>query len=109
VISSVGCCKSDGIPAIILPKSISITMTPKFQIDTPMICLHTLPDRRAWLLPKGGPVRTEARGGSVERAIAANVSIIKLIHKSYTAESGDSLNTITPKRTVAKAEILTVT
>ena len=45
----------------------------------------------------------------MERAKAANVSMIKLIHKSRTADNGDSTSQILPKITVNMAEILTVT
>lgn len=80
-----------------------------FQKEIPRICLQTVPERIEALLLKGFPCKTVASGGSVERAIAAKVSMIKLIHKSWTAESGDSPKIIPPMKTVAKAEMLTVT
>lgn len=80
-----------------------------FQRDTPRICLQTVPERIAALLLNGFPCKTEASGGSVESAIAAKVSMIKLIHKSYTAERGDSPKIMPPMKTVARAEMLTVT
>jgi hypothetical protein len=47
-------------------------------------------------------------GGSVARANAANVSIIKLTQSIYTAVSGGSLKIIAPENTMKRATRLTV-
>jgi hypothetical protein len=83
-------------------------MTMIFQIEIPMICLQTV-GVRIYLLSLLSYLITELSGGSVANAKAAKVSMIKLIHKSYTPENGDSLNMIEPIKTVTKTEILTVT
>ena len=69
-------------PAINGPKMISKTMTIVFQIETPTICLQITGVRSFASALNGGPWMTDGSGGSVERAKAANVSMIKLIHKS---------------------------
>lgn len=53
-----------------------------FHTEIPRICLQTEAESTAALPLKGNPSQTELTGGSVDKAIAANVSIIKLIHKS---------------------------
>jgi hypothetical protein len=45
----------------------------------------------------------------VERAIAAKVSIIRLIQSSWTADIGDYPIKIAPNKTDIMAEMLTVT
>jgi len=56
-------------------------MIPKFQRETPRTCLQIgavkIEDRDV-----GGAFNTFSIGGSVERAIAAKVSIIRLIQRS---------------------------
>jgi len=79
----------------------------KFQSDTPMICLHTAAVSRE-VLDDGGDLRIFSRGGSVERAIAANVSMIKLIQRSWTAFNGDSAKNTNPTRIIRIADTLTV-
>jgi len=44
----------------------------------------------------------------VDRAIAARVSMIKLIQRSWTAEIGDSENIMKPKKMVRMIDKLTV-
>lgn len=80
-----------------------------FQAEIPKICLQTVPDRMAESFLNGVACNTEASGGSVESAMAAKVSMIKLIHKSWTGVSGVSLKISPPINTVSSAEILTVT
>lgn len=57
----------------------------------------------------GLPQITFLLGGSVARAKAAKVSIIRFNHKSYTADNGDSERIHEPIATVSIAEILHVT
>lgn len=47
-------------------------------------------------------------GGSVERAIAAKVSMIKLIQRSWVAGKGESVKMIPPMITVSKQATFTV-
>jgi hypothetical protein len=47
-------------------------------------------------------------GGSVAKARAAKVSIIKLIQSIYTALRGESFRKTDPKKTIAKATTLIV-
>jgi len=87
----------------------SKTMTIVFQIETPIICLQITGVRSFSYALNGGPWITDGSGGSVDKANAANVSIIKLIHNSLAAEIGDSTSQILPKITVKMTEIFTVT
>jgi len=79
----------------------------KFQRDTPKICLQTAAVNKE-VLDDGGDLRIFSRGGSVERAIAAKVSMIKLIQRSWTAFIGDSAKKINPTTMMSSAETLTV-
>lgn len=74
----------------------------------PKIYLQMVGSRIAWLWD-GSPLMTVGSGGSVAKAKAAKVSIIKLIHKSWTPESGDSTKKIEPINTVNNTERFTVT
>ena len=47
-------------------------------------------------------------GGSVAKARAAKVSMIKLIQSIYTALSGESFRKTDPKKTIARATTLIV-
>jgi hypothetical protein len=49
-----------------------------------------------------------SEGGSVARARAANVSIIRFTQSIYTAVSGGSLNIIAPENTMNRATKLIV-
>lgn len=86
--------------AIMLPKKMIIVMMIMFKIEIPRICLQT------WLLrifipPSFGlPLMMDLSGGSVARARAAKVSIIKLIHNKPTGEIGDSAKKQEPINTV---------
>ena len=50
----------------------------------------------------------DGRGGSVDRATAANVSIIKLIQNNYVAVKGDSEKNRIPMKTTKIHEKFTV-
>lgn len=82
-----------------------------FKIEIPIIYLQTqllrivAPPSLSSFLP---PLMTFLSGGSVARAKAANVSIIKLIHKRPTGEIGVSAKKQAPIKTVQIIEILTV-
>jgi len=91
-----------------MPKSIA-RITKTFHVETPMICLQTNLVMTGLFSLYGIPLVTESRGGSVARARAANVSIIKLTQRSWTAERGDSPMKIPPRRTTRTQEMLTVT
>ena len=69
-------------PCVDGPNIIRITMMRKFHADTPKICLQIAGVRMLVSALNGGPVIQDLIGGSVEKAKAANVSMIKLIHKS---------------------------
>jgi len=75
------------MPAIDWPKMITTAITKAFHRDIPKICLHTAPVR-IFPLPFC-PWSTLGRGGSVERAMAAKVSIIKLIQRRCTGLKGE--------------------
>jgi len=79
----------------------------KFQKETPKIYLHTAAVKRD-VLEDGLVLRIFSSGGSVERAMAAKVSIIKLIQRSCTAFSGDSAKKINPATIINIADTLTV-
>jgi len=64
-----------------MPKSIA-RITKTFHVETPMIYLQTNLVMTGLFSLYGIPQVTESRGGSVARAIAANVSIIKLTQRS---------------------------
>lgn len=57
---------------------------------------------------KGSPFSTESSGGSVAKANAAKVSMIRLIQRSWAAERGDSARKNEPTAIVIRAERLTV-
>jgi len=59
-------------------------------------------------LEVGGDLKIFSIGGSVESAIAAKVSIMRLIQSSCTALSGDSPKKRIPKMTSKITETLTV-
>lgn len=84
-----------------------ITMV--FQAETPITYLQIAGVISLASALKGSPAVTDLIGGSVDKAMAANVSMIKLIHKSWTALNGDSPIIIPPMRTVRRQEKLTVT
>lgn len=84
-------------------------MIREFQIATPITYLQTNLVITGLLSYCGAPFITESIGGSVARAIAAKVSIIAFIHRSYTADIGDWPISIDPKNTVMIAEMLQVT
>lgn len=98
-----------GSPAAILPKNITKTIMTTLKRDTPKICLQTVGERMATLSVYGGPSMTDLRGGSVARARAAKMSMIKLIHKSWTEVNGYWLNKRIPMKRTTKQEMLTVT
>lgn len=76
----------------------------------PKICLHMTGAITFSSELAGLPlVRIEEWGGSVARASAARVSIIKLIQRSWTTVNGDSPRVAEPKNTKMQVEILTVT
>lgn len=63
-------------------KTIEANMSPiiiVFQREIPITCLKTALVTILWSILIGGPVVTVLIGGSVERAMAAKVSMIKLI------------------------------
>jgi len=91
------------------PKIIKMDITRVFQRETPNICLHTVAERTDAFCLNGLPLITDGRGGSVAKARAANVSMIKLIQSSCTGESGDSANVQIPTKIVARTERFTVT
>lgn len=80
----------------------------KFHNDTPKICLQ-IAGVKILVFEVGGVFKIFSNGGSVESAIAAKVSIIRLIHKSYTALRGHSPKKMVPITTVSKTDMLTVT
>jgi hypothetical protein len=80
-----------------------------FQIDIPITYLQTALVISIASFLIGGPVVTVLIGGSVDKAIAAKVSIIILIQSNCTGENGDSLNMIPPIITAKRQEIFTVT
>jgi hypothetical protein len=90
------------------PKTIRIPITRVFQRETPIICLQTVAERSEAFFLNGLPLITDGSGGSVDRASAAKVSIIKLIQSSCTGEIGDSANVQIPMKIVARIEMLTV-
>lgn len=65
-----------------MPKKIRIPITRVFQAEIPMICLQTVGERTDEPSTNGAPWITEGSGGSVAKAKAAKVSMIKLTHKS---------------------------
>ena len=67
-----------------------INITRQFQKEIPRICLHMAGVRTFVSSLYGPPSIISSGGGSVPRAIAAKVSMMRLIHKSCTADSGDS-------------------
>jgi len=85
------------------------TITMIFHTEIPRICLQTEAESTAAFPLNGLPSMTESTGGSVDKAIAAKVSIIALIQRSWTALNGDSPIMIAPKRITNRTEILTVT
>jgi hypothetical protein len=80
-----------------------------FQTEIPMIYLQILGVNSLASGLNGSPTVTVLIGGSVDKAIAAKVSMIRLIHKSYTALNGDSPIANPPISTVKRHEIFTVT
>lgn len=80
----------------------------KFHSETPKICLQTAAVNKE-VFDDGGDLRIFSSGGSVDRAIAAKVSMIKLIQRSWTALKGDSLKQRIPTTTTKSTERLTVT
>ena len=76
-------------PAIVGAAKNTISMISRFHTDRPRICRQTCPERMLWSLA-GGPLMTCLSGGSVAKAKAANVSMMRLTHKSWTADKGDS-------------------
>jgi len=100
-------------PAIYLTSAIMLTNLNEiiitFHNEIPRICLQTEAERMAAFPLNGYPSVTESTGGSVDKAIAANVSMIKLIQRSWTGLKGDSPINIAPIRTVKSTEMLTVT
>jgi len=79
----------------------------KFQSETPKICLQTAAVNKE-VFDDGGDLRIFSSGGSVDRAIAAKVSMIKLIQRSWTAFKGDSAKKTNPTTMTRSAETLTV-
>ena len=57
-------------------------ITIMFQNEIPRICLHTEAESTAAFPLNGRPEVTESTGGSVDKAIAAKVSMIKFIQRS---------------------------
>lgn len=84
-------------------------ITIMFQTEIPIIYLQIFGVISFASGLKGSPIVTVFIGGSVDKAIAAKVSMIKLIHKSYTALNGDSPIANPPMRTVKRHDIFTVT
>lgn len=91
----------------IMPRNMKV-ITIECQADINPIYVHTALFKRSASFLTEGPLVTLLIGGSVERAIAAKVSMIKLTHNNYTAENGDSLKMIPPIITVIKQEMFTV-
>jgi len=85
-----------------------ISITREFQREIPKICLQTVAERIEAFCLNGLPLITDGSGGSVDRAKAAKVSMIKLIQRSCTGESGDSAKVQIPMKMVITTEILTV-
>jgi len=52
--------------------------------------------------------KIDSSGGSVARARAARVSMIRLTHNIWTAVNGESLSITDPKNTINIATMLTV-
>lgn len=84
-------------------------MIKEFQIEIPITYLHTNLVITGLFSLCGDPLIDESSGGSVERAIAAKESIIRLIQSSQTADIGDYPIKIAPNKTEIMAEMLTVT
>ena len=84
-------------------------MIKEFQIEIPITYLHTNLVITGLFSLCGDPLIDESSGGSVERAIAAKVSMIRLIQSSWTADIGDCPIKIAPNKTDIMAEMLTVT
>lgn len=82
-------------------------MTKKFQRETPITCLK-IAGVSTCVSVVGGSLKMLSTGGSVDSAIAANVSMIRLIHRSYTALSGHSPKKQIPTMTSKITETLTV-
>lgn len=89
------------------PNMNKTTTTANCQRATPMIYRHIAAFNTV-LFEVGGCKSTFSRGGSVDRAKAANVSIIILIQRSYTALNGVSAKKRMPKTIMRRHEMLTV-
>lgn len=76
-------------PAIVGAAKNTMIMISRFHKETPRICRQTCPERMARSVA-GCPLMTCLSGGSVAKAKAANVSMMRLTHKSWTADKGDS-------------------
>jgi len=83
------------------------TATANCHRATPRIYRQTAAFKRVLLLVDGCR-RTDSRGGSVERARAANVSMIMLIQRSCTALNGVSAKKRIPKTIIIRQEMFTV-
>lgn len=79
----------------------------KFHIEIPRTYLQ-IAFVSTFALVVGGAPKIFSNGGSVERAIAAKVSIIRLIQRSCTAFNGLSPKKRMPNITNKSTEILTV-
>lgn len=89
------------------PKMNKMTATANCQSATPKIYRHMAAFNTV-LFEVGGIRSTFSRGGSVDRAKAANVSIIILIQRSYTALNGVSAKKRMPKTIIRRHATLTV-
>jgi hypothetical protein len=77
-----------------------------FHNEIPIIYLQITLVRTYWSLKD--PLIIDGRGGSVESAKAANVSMIKLTQNSCVAVNGDSEKNKIPIKTTKMHEMLTV-
>lgn len=82
-------------------------MIRKFQRETPNTYLQ-IGAVKIYAFEVGLVSSIFSKGGSVERAIAAKVSMMRLIQSSWTAFRGDSPKKIIPKMTRSRTETLTV-
>ena len=80
----------------------------EFQIEIPKTCLQ-MNLLMTYFLPLVTSLVQDSSGGSVDKAMAANVSMIRLIQRSWTADIGDCPIRMAPIKIAMMAEILQVT
>lgn len=85
-------------------------MTVSWKMAWPMIIFHILVVINGAFFPAGLRSRISGVGGSVARARAANVSMIKLTHRSWTAVRTEVISALETEETKVRstAVILTV-